>query len=303
MRNKHPIISTIILTWNSQAFIEDCINSVIQSSLKSEIIVIDNNSSDNTRTLVKSKFQNIELVNTGSNLGYAAGNNVGVRKVIDQQNSDYIFILNPDAILDVKCLEELVKVALASPSSAILSPKIKYIDGNALWYAGAYIDWSTGESPHRGQGEIDSRQYEQIQPVSRASGCAMLISIDAIKKVGLMDESFFLYYEETDWSVSFSDMKYEITYVPKAICRHAVSASTGGFFTPNYQYYVTRNSLLFLHKHKNHVNKFYLLRHFIASLKKIVMILRSPAPAKIMIVFAILKGYVDYAFKKFGQRV
>jgi GT2 family glycosyltransferase len=296
-----PRIITIVLTWNSELFIEDCIDSLLRSDLKTDLLVIDNDSSDNTIKIINSKYPSIRTINTGSNLGYSGGNNFGI-KIAEKENPDYIFILNPDAIVDSKCIENLVNRLQNDKLTGAVSPKIYHHNSKKVWFGGSYIKWHTGETiQYTGD---DTGQFDDNYYTERLNGCAMLLRISAIEKTGLMDERFFLYYEESDWSVSFKENGFQNGFQPDAIVWHKVSSSSGGPKSKLYQYYMHRNRLLFVEKHKRHLlpvvifwNIFFDITHSAYVAKNIGL------KDSIVYINISAKAYLDYIFRKFGRRI
>lgn len=252
-------VTTIILTWNSASFIADCLRSVIDSGFPTNIVVVDNDSSDNTRALVSRKFPEVTLINTGDNLGYAGGNNYAMRLLMAGP-ADYFFILNPDATIYPGCLEMLQKRMESEPQLAAASPMVYQSSDKRIWDAGGEINWKNGQTPHIGDGQLDTGQFDTKAYTARMNGCAMLVRKSVLQTVGLFDESYFLYFEETDWSVACLNAGYKLGFVPQAKAYHAASAATGGQHSPVYEYYLTRNRLYFMHKHRDKASKSYLLR-------------------------------------------
>lgn len=293
-------ITTLVLTWNSEDFIIDCLSSLMKSEYSTNIIVIDNDSSDNTRKYVHDKYPEITLINTGSNLGYAGGNNVGINYALDI-NTDYVFIINPDTYIHKDCVKLLVERMKNERELAAVSPKIYYQDTKYIWFAGARVNWFSGNtSQYNGEdiGQYDSKRYTK-----RLTGCAMLLSVKAIRKVGLMDERFFLFYEETDWSVRFTEAGYKLGMEPAAIFWHNASSSTGGYTNPLYHYYMTRNRLLFVQKHKPlMLPSTFFISIYDSALAVAVTLKRAGSHRARLVLKSIFKGYLDYVMRKFYSR-
>lgn len=301
MANRLPKVISIVLTWNSADFIEECLLSLQNSSFKTEILVIDNDSSDNTRELIAKKFPGIELINSGANLGYAGGNNLGIKHVLPKK-PDYIFILNPDAQVETSSIERMVDRMETNQRLAAVSPMIYYHNTKKILFAGSYINWRTGEAPHIGLDELDSGQYDNVTATERVNGCAMLLRTETLKSVGLMDERYFLYYEELDLSVRMKAAGFEMGIVPKAKVWHLKSLSTGGYFSPLSQYYQTRNRLLFMHKFRPHYKAFRLESYLLAS-RRVWTTFRRASPRQAVVLIGVLrKAYRDFSKQKFGKQ-
>ncbi len=225
---KLPKVASIVLTWNSGEFIEQAIDSLLRSVYPTDILIVDNDSSDNTRAIIAKKYPELRLVNSESNLGYAGGNNFGIR-LLEAENLDYIFILNPDASVDKNCIGRLVERLEREKQVAAVSPLI-YFDGSNdnLWFSGSWMKWRTGERIQ--VPTIDNGQFKDDGYTDFVNGCAMMIRIEAMKDVGMMDERFFLYCEETDWSLRLIKQGYLIGLQGNATAWHKASANAEWLF-------------------------------------------------------------------------
>jgi hypothetical protein len=302
MKNEKPTVVSIILTWNSADFISEALESLQRSSYPTKILVIDNHSADNTREIIRKKFPNIELHDTGANLGYAGGNNYGIG-IAKSDDPDYIFILNPDAQVSSDCIGKLVKRMEQEKEIALISPIIYYHGTNKIWFGGSYIRWYSGETIQINMGQLDAGHIMKRRYTERVNGCAMLIRTEATKKVGLMDERYFLYYEESDWSVRFAEKGYKNGLEPTAQVWHKTSSSTGGSTSPLYQYYMSRNRLLFIWKHRAHMLPIVILFSIYLSFVGIMSTFRhTDLHQTLVCIKAIFKAYSDFALRKFGKQ-
>lgn len=177
-----------------------------------------------------------------------------------------------------------------------------YHDGTQnVWFGGSQIVWRNGATLQPGGKDVG--QFDHLRYTDRANGCAMLVRASAIDNIGLMDERFFLYYEETDWSVSFAKAGYKIGFEPKAKVRHKTSSSTGGFTGPLYQYYTTRNKLLFIGKQRPGMLLSVLAFSMVDSILKLNDIRKKTSPKHArLIARAIAKGYLDFMLGRFGKQ-
>jgi GT2 family glycosyltransferase len=296
-----PVVSAVVLTWNSRNFISSCIDSLMASTYPLEIVVVDNDSQDGTEQCVRKQYPFITVIQTHANLGYAGGTNIGIREVIRKNNADYIFLLNPDAFVKPTCISELVRMMQDDGSVGMASPKIYTSTSDFLDFAGSNIDWRRGVAPHIGLGHLDRGQFNTAAYIDRICGCAALLDANALTKVGLLDESYFLYWEDVDLSVRFTTLNYKILYVPSAVCWHDTSSSTGGYHKPLYQYYMTRNNLVFMGKYgQNFVAPF--ACYFFAKLVRTCWRLyRSKEPRSLATIGAIFRGVYDYCLKRLGK--
>jgi GT2 family glycosyltransferase len=212
------------------------------------IVIIDNGSADGSETILRDRFPTLEIIQSGANLGFAAGNNVGIRHALES-GADYVWLLNNDAVADPRALSMLVEAMESHPSAGIAGSKIYYHDDpKKIWCAGGA--WTKGRLKLRQRGayQQDEGQFEGLCTVGSVSGCSMLVRTNCIKKIGLMDESYFLYWEDTDWCAQASESDYSILFVPASQVWHKVSTTVKAHSELQY-YYLTRNGLRFCLKH------------------------------------------------------
>ena len=240
----------MILNWNGVNDTIECVESVLRIDFSNfEIVVVDNGSSDGSVRRIRDRFDQIHLIENDSNLGYAEGNNVGIRHAL-RNGVDYVWLLNNDTVVDKNALTAMINLAERNREIGILGSKIYYFDQpDILWFAGATIDWKRAVSAHIGRLEKDTGQYEADKEVDRVTGCSMLIRREVLENVGLFDENFFLYDEEVDLCVRARKNGYRNYYVPKSVVYHKISASMGESSVPVYAYYDTRNFLYLIKKH------------------------------------------------------
>lgn len=240
-------VAVLIVTWNSASYVTTCLDSVRGSTLSNQIWAIDNASSDGS-TEILSEAGGIRLLPSKENLGFAGGVNALLKEIMaaPTERYDYALLLNPDARLHPTCIAKLAKVLDDNPQVAIACPVIFHEGSNDVWYAGADIDWHSGETPHRTSVPV-IRDADFLE-TGRPCGAAMMIRIAALETVGPLDDAYFLYFEETDLGVRLLERGWVTALVPGALAWHAVSSSTGGGGSPLYHYYLTRSRLYFLKK-------------------------------------------------------
>lgn len=240
-------VAIIILNWNGRDDTLACLKSLSRLDYPNfQIIVVDNHSSDDSVVAVKSAYPNLTLLETGENLGYVGGNNVGL-EFAQQQNFDFALLLNNDTEVDPQFLQMLVNSAEADPTVGIVGPTIYYFDApQTIWSAGGAIDWRQGVTRMVGLNETDHGQFGQVaQPVDFVTGCALLIKMPVVAQIGALDHRFFAYYEETEWCVRAARHGYKVMHVPTAKIWHKISIQAREA-SPMVHYYMTRNRLLFL---------------------------------------------------------
>jgi GT2 family glycosyltransferase len=245
-----PLVYIVVLNWNGWQDTLGCIESCLQLTYpRYRILIVDNGSTDASVGNLLERFPDIAVLQTGKNLGFAGGNNIGIRHAFEQ-GADYVWLLNNDTIVDPSALTELVSVGEASDAAGIVGSKIFFFSQpDVIWFAGGLIRHLSGASIHRGHLEKDEGRYDDIAEVDYITGCSLLIKREVVDKIGLMDDRFFLLFEEADWNLRAKKQGYKILYVPFSKVWHKVSASIGAE-SPNYHYYLARNSLLFTLKHK-----------------------------------------------------
>lgn len=276
---KKPTVALIILTTNALAMTREQLVDVSKlqtSTIDATCIVVDNGSGDGTEDALKNyKLPNMDykFIQSGGNLGFAGGNNVGIKYALNQK-FDYILLLNNDLILPHDMITKLVEYMQVSLDVGLASPKMyfakgyefhkdRYKDsekGKVIWYAGGVIDRDNVYTTHRGVDEIDKGQYDQILETDVANGAAVIIRREVFEKIGLLDTSFFLYWEDADFSERAKRAGYKVVYFPKTCMWHKVSASTGGSGSPTNDYFLTRNRLFYSMRYSTFRTKFAVMR-------------------------------------------
>ncbi|MBI2034597.1 MAG: glycosyltransferase family 2 protein, partial [Candidatus Levybacteria bacterium] len=228
-------------------------------SVQIDVVIIDNNAKESfSNNAYKAKNFKLTVLENKENLGFAGGHNVGIRYALNS-GADYVLVVNNDTIVDKGLVEELVSVAEENKEIGVVAPKIyfakgfefhkgKYTtseEGKVFWYAGGITDWRNIIARHRGVDEVDHGQYNTIEETDFASGCCMLIKKEIFGKVGLFDEKYFLYYEDSDLCERIKQTGYKIMYSPKAILWHKNASSAGGSGSFLQDYYISRNRMIF----------------------------------------------------------
>lgn len=218
-----PEISLYILTWNSCNFLQACLNTVFQQKYPHfSVTLLDNGSTDCTLELARKHFPHVLTVENRANLGFAAGNNVGLKLNRDP----FVVLLNPDVELAPDCLSNLIEPMLADPTIGVAGCKVYEPGRVLLQHAGGYITYPQALSGHYGLNETDNGQHDQMRDADYVIGAAMAIRQDVIEAVGLLDEGYFLYYDDVDYCRRVRDAGYRVVYVPEAELVHMESSTT-----------------------------------------------------------------------------
>ena len=219
-------LTVVILNWNSREMTADCIRSLRTTTGPDfKILIVDNGSTDGSAENLAQEFPEITVLPQGRNLGFAAGCNVGMRYALAHA-ADYVLLLNNDTVVASDLICEMLAAIKGDPGIAVVCPKIYFAEQpETLWYAGADSSLWTGTAKHRGWKEHDRGQYDHHQEITQATGCAMLVRCNVLPEVGLLDEQFWAYAEDLDWSVRFLKRGYRLAFSPKARVWHRCGAT------------------------------------------------------------------------------
>ena len=224
-------VSVIIVNWNTRDLLARCLTSVYASAATLadlEVLVVDNGSRDGSADMVSTHFPAATLIANPHNAGFAAANNLAIRRA----TGDYILLLNPDAEVVGGAIPELVRYAESHPAVAVVGPKLLNSDGTLQpsrrgfpTRATAFLEstvlqrWLPNHPALRRYYLLD-RSDEETQEVDWLVGACLLVRNSAIRKVGLLDEGYFMYSEELDWCRRFSRAGWKTVYHPAAQVIH-----------------------------------------------------------------------------------
>jgi GT2 family glycosyltransferase len=244
-----PKVGIVILNWNNAPDTLACLASVAEVTYANHLtIVVDNGSTDRSVELLTRQFPSVTLIQNTQNLGFAEGNNIGIRHVL-AEGAAFVLLLNNDTLVEPALLSKLIDVADTDERIGIVSPKILYAaEPTRIWCSGARVDWGTGQTHRLRAEEVDQlTDNDAPSDVDYAIGCALCIKRAVIEQIGLMDARYFVYYEETDWCACARRAGFRIVCVPTARIWHKVSATMKSE-SPLTAYYMNRNVFLFLRK-------------------------------------------------------
>lgn len=248
-----PVVYVVILTWNQYHHTRDCLNSLNEVEYPNlQIVIVDNGSTDETPAKIRQDFPAVTVLANDENIGFAAGNNVGINYALGQ-NAEYVFVLNNDTVVANNLFEALlnaINVAKVDQQIGMVAPMIYYADQpEQIWSSGGKRHFLTYEKTGDLAGQADVGQVREPITQDYFTGCAILLSRSLLKSVGLFDEQFFFTYEDSDLCFRAREAGYQLLLAPRAHIWHKVSVSTGGSGSPAERYWMARCSVLFFAKH------------------------------------------------------
>ncbi len=235
------LVSIIITSLNGAQVLPQCLRTVFQTTYRDyEVIVVDNGSTDQTHEVVQSGFPQVCIIRSDHNRGFAGGNNLGLLAA----RGDMLVLLNDDTEVEASWLTALTQAAAQYPNWGILGCKLLYPDKRTIQHAGGTIH-ANGLTDHRGHGEEDRGQYNDIAPQPYVTGAAFAIRRTLIDRLGYLDEGYYpIYFEEIDYCVRARRLGYACLYVPGAVVYHAESRTTHRW-SPSFLYKYNKNRIRF----------------------------------------------------------
>ncbi|MFH0790112.1 MAG: glycosyltransferase family 2 protein [Candidatus Omnitrophota bacterium] len=270
-----PLISVVVLNYNGQGFLDDCLESVLKSDYNNfELILVDNASTDNSFKSAEMKFggyPHFKMIQNSENLFFAEGNNRGIKEA----KGEYVVVLNNDTVVQPNWLREIAYVmqdkTIGAAQPKILSQK----DPSRIDYAGADLD-KYGYARGRGYGELDAGQFNKAEQIFYAGGTAMVVRKSIFDEVGFFDAKFGAHWEDVDLSWRIRLRGYKIMFIPKAVVYHKGSQSMS-LFVAKYRvaWYVRKNRIAGLIKNYSLFNlvkrlPVLLLIYWLISMKELV---------------------------------
>ena len=246
-------LAIIIVNWKQYELTSKCLSSIYKSKFKNfEVLLIDNESNFKKLKNLSDNFKKLKVFKNEYNRGFGAANNQGINYAI-QNNFKYVMLLNNDTEVDENFIDPLINTTNKDNLIGAVQPLImNYNNKNSVWSAGGYINkffgyTSTIKNPNR------NLRLDWV------TGCCILLKVDTIKKVGLIDEKFFAYYEDVDWSFRIKDLGYSLNLVNTSLVYHHGSKSSKnssfeGNLSPKVHYLNFKNHIYLLRKHINKFN-------------------------------------------------
>ena len=261
---KCPRVSVIVLNWNGLDDTIECLESLRKVDYPDyRVVVVDNGSTGWDSRVLRERFGGwAVVVENDRNYGYAEGNNIGIRYAVKHYDPSYLLLLNNDTVVDPGFLSAMIEGALTDPAIAIVGPKIYWYDERErIQSAGGSFEWWSLHRSVRGAGEVDRGQFDQMTEVDWVSGSALLISQDAVQKVGLLYPAFFAYSEEIDWCARCKRVGYKVWFAPGARVWHKCAWTPRGISALQL-YYMMRNRYLFMRRNASKTQFAFFFVHY-----------------------------------------
>jgi len=258
MPHLSPKVSIVILHFDNIRILTECLKSCQNIAYPNyEIIIVQNGlkSKLNLNSMRRISERVSEIISLPENIGYARANNRGIKKALEHE-ADYVLLLNDDTVVSVPFLNVLIKEAEKSLDAGMLGPGIYYFDEpEKIWFAGAFFDWKTAMISTSIAEQFNKTKAGEPFESDYITGCALLVKRKVIENIGLLDERFFLYWEDVDWGLRAKKIGYKNIIVPNAHIWHKVSVSIGGPASSLKAYHKTRSHLFFAKMHTPSVTK------------------------------------------------
>jgi GT2 family glycosyltransferase len=223
----------IVLNWNGERVIAPCLRSLLDvRGVDLRIIVVDNHSDDASAEIVRRDFPQVELIVNDRNLLFAEGNNIGIRRALEE-GGQYLLLLNNDTVVDLDFALPMIEAMRGDARVGVVGPQIRYFDDpERIWYGGGEFYPLVWIPRHR-----DIRRLRKEAPgasgeTTYVTGCALMFKRDVVLAVGLLDPSYGMYNEDVDFCLRAKEGGWRCLYEPSATVWHKVSESSGGGFTP-----------------------------------------------------------------------
>lgn len=240
----------VVLNWNGRDDTLACLQSlraVVRDGV--EVVVVDNGSSDDSVAAIRRAHPDLALIETGRNLGYAGGNNVGIEYALDR-GADWVLVLNNDTVCASDLIDCLLAAAARNPGAGMFCPRIFYMeDPKRVWFDAAR--WNPGSLyfAFPGKDRLESELAAEDHVSDYACGAALFVRAEVIRQIGAFDPRYFLVWEEADWCYRAREKGWSSVVVPTAKVWHKVGASFGSEESPLRAYFSSRNRLVWLFRH------------------------------------------------------
>lgn len=246
-----PMVGVVTVTYNSADVIDDFMESMLAQSFDNFVLyVIDNASSDATlEKVARYADPRIVVIANASNIGVAAGNNQGIRESL-RAGCSHVLLINNDTVFGPELVQDLFE-GLTRHDCDIIVPKMMYFDRkDVIWFAGGYFNkWKIYANVHVGENEVDTGAYDVARRIDYAPTCCMLMEASVFARIGIMDEKYFVYYDDTDFCLRSYFQSVKLFYYPDCVLYHKVNSLTGGTVSDFSLRYGHRNRIYYVRKH------------------------------------------------------
>jgi len=245
-----PLVWIIIVNWNGRDDTLAGLASLRKITYRNyKTILVDNASTDSSVHAIRRDFPEVEIIANSENRRFAAANNQGIERAL-AAGAELVLLLNNDTEVAADFLDEMVHAVRSRPEIGMAGPKIFYShDRQRIWFAGGEINFWKGRTAHRGLRSMDGDEWNVPCETDYITGCALLVTRDCIEKIGVLDESYYIYSEDADWCVCARHEGYKCWFVPSAHVWHKISASSGGGLTSFKAYHKVRSNFLFFKRY------------------------------------------------------
>lgn len=249
--NRSPLVYIVILNYNGYIDTIECINSIKRIIYDNyRVVIVDNNSNDDSEKILKEKFPDYIILQTGKNLGYAAGNNIGIKYAVTN-NANYICIMNNDVIVNKFFLNKLINYMDDNRNTAMVGPMLlEYKNKDIIQSTGSIINLNKGYALPLNNNKRKNQIKEGIIKCDYVSGACILVRKEIIDVIGLIPENYFLFYEETEWCLKVKQYGYDVTCVCDAEIIHKGSISINKISGLN-EYFMCRSRVVFEKRNAN----------------------------------------------------
>ncbi len=253
--NEPSSVAIVVLNWNGYSHTQNCLRSLLQITyINFKILLVDNGSTDGSVEKLKGEFKEVVFLENQTNLGFTGGNNVGITYALNN-GFQFILLLNNDTTVSSDFLGKMVSLFQSYPQLGMVQPLILFENSKStIWSAGGKYNRLVGNSITLGDRKNVDNYQAKTSELDWATGCCILISCQLVSKIGLLQDSYFAYFEDVDWSLRVRNAGYKILLEPKSVIYHEGSAASKkqfeeGMLSPTVFYLHARNQLFQLRRH------------------------------------------------------
>jgi GT2 family glycosyltransferase len=260
-----PKVTVLILNYLHWDDTAACVRSLQRCTYRNyNIVILDNASPNDSEIQLRKLFPDLIFFQLGKNLGYTGGINYGIRKILEG-DTEYILIINPDTTVDPGFLDHLVAGISKNPKAAIAGGTIFYSDNsNRLWYAGGrLLPWKGYAEHFTALENGDCSGATTFKQVTFVTGCLMLLRVKALKTIGFLDERFFMYFDDIEYSARVRRLGFDLLYVPEAKIFHKIVSENEAVYK---LYYSVRNRFLLIRTAFSGISRWIAVLYFSLSL-------------------------------------